>query len=112
MRGRKWLAFFACVLTVPLGARMLPGVSADPMTAAVAAGAVLGVFYLLLRPILRLLTFPIGCLTLGLSGFIIDCLLIMALGYFVADFHVDGFIWAALLAAIVDALCLVTGGAK
>ncbi|MDO4547781.1 MAG: phage holin family protein [Clostridia bacterium] len=112
MGNRKWLAFLSCIMSTPLAVTMLDGVHAEPLSEAFMAGIVLGVFYLILRPVLRLLTFPIGCLTLGLSGFIIDCALVMALGYFVPGFHVDGFIWAALLAAIVDALCIVTGGTK
>jgi hypothetical protein len=34
--------------------------------------AALGIVYLLVRPVLRILTLPIGCLTLGLFGFGLD----------------------------------------
>lgn len=110
--NRKGLGFLSCLLAMPLCAKMLPGIAAEPMTASVLAGIVLGLAYLLIRPVLRLLTFPIGCLTLGLSYFVIDCALIMALHLLVPGFTVAGLEWAALAALLVDGLCLITGGAK
>lgn len=110
--NRKGLGFLCCLLAMPLCAQMLPGISAEPATTSVLAGTVLGLAYLLIRPILRLLTFPIGCLTLGLSYFVIDCALILAVDHYVPGFTVAGIEWAALAALVVDALCLITGGAK
>lgn len=107
---RRGLGFLCCLLAMPLCAQMLPGITAQPMTSAVAAGTVLGIAYLLLRPVLRLLTFPIGCLTLGLSGFVIDCALILLLDFLVPGFSVAGLEWAALAALLVDGLCLAAGG--
>ena len=112
MGNRKWLAFLSCVFSVPLCATMLPGVSAQPLSAAVLAGALLGVLYLLVRPILRILTFPIGCVTLGLSGFLLEVGLIMALTQVVPVFYVAGLPWAALCALLVNGICLITGGTK
>lgn len=108
MRG-KWLGFLSCLLSIPLCARLLDGISADSMRDALLAGTVLGLAYLLVRPLLRLLTFPIGCLTLGLSGFLIDCGLILCLARYVPGFHVAGPEWAALAALLVNVLCLVAG---
>ncbi|MEG0146211.1 MAG: phage holin family protein [Clostridia bacterium] len=112
MGTRKGLAFLSCLVTVPLSVKMLDGVTATPLRAAVLAGALLGVAYLLIRPVLRLLTFPVGCLTLGLSGFLIDCALIMALPRFVPGFAVAGFEWAALCALLVNGVCLIAGGTR
>ena len=112
MGKRKWLAFLSCVLAMPLCATMMPGVYAQPLSSAVVAGTLLGILYLLVRPLLRLLTFPIGCLTLGLSGFVLDAGLIFVLHQFVPGFGVAGFEWAALCALLVNGLCLITGGTK
>ena len=51
-------------------------------------------------------------MTLGLSYFVIDCALILALDALVPGFTVAGLEWAALAALLVDGLCLITGGAK
>lgn len=110
--NRRGIGFLCCLLAMPLCAQMLPGIRAQSMSAAVLAGAALGVAYLLIRPVLRLLTLPIGCMTLGLSYFVIDCALILALDALVPGFTVAGLEWAALAAFLVDGLCLITGGAK
>ncbi len=112
MKGRKWLAFLSCVFAMPLCTQMLPGISADPVSAAVLAGALLGVIYLVVRPVLRLLTFPLGCLTLGLSGFMIDTALILLLARMVPGFSVAGVEWAAMAAFLVGALTMITGGIR
>ena len=108
--GRRGLTFLICVLSMPACAKILEGVTAQPPQTAVLAGTLLGLAYLLLRPLLRLLTFPIGCVTLGLSGFVIDCALILLMDAYVPGFSVDGILWAALCAALVDGLCLIVGG--
>ncbi len=110
--NRKGIGFLCCLLAMPLCAQMLPGIQAQPMSAAVLAGAALGVVYLIIRPILRLLTLPIGCLTLGLFYFVIDCALILALDAWVPGFSVEGLEWAALAALLVDGMCLIAGGAR
>lgn len=110
MGKRKWLAFLSCLLALPLCAEMLPGITAHPLSSAVVAGALLGAAYLLLRPVLRLLTLPIGCATLGLSGFAIDMALILLVARYVPGFSVAGLPWAALTALLVNGLTLITGG--
>ncbi|MBR2572264.1 MAG: phage holin family protein [Clostridia bacterium] len=109
---RIGLAFFSCLLTVPLCVQMLPGITAEPMENAILAGALLGFAWLLLRPLLRLLTFPIGCLTLGISGFITDCALIWLMAYLIPGFEIQDLFSLALAALLVDGVCLIAGGGK
>ena len=105
--GRKTLCFLCCLLAAPLATRLIPGISADSIYTALIAGAALGVAYLLIRPILRLLTLPIGCLTLGLFGWVIDTALILALPFVRAGFEVSGVIPAFLVALLVNVLCMI-----
>jgi len=48
-----------------------------------------------LRPVLKLLTLPLTCLTLGLFSFIVDAFLFWLVGQFIPGFHVAG--WQAPL---------------
>ena len=102
--GRVFLSFLACVLVLPACAKMLPGVHATSLSVAVLAGTALGLCHLILRPILRLLTFPIGCLTLGLSGFAIDCGMILLMSELFPGFRVDGIPYAALCALLLNGI--------
>lgn len=58
------------------------------------------------RPILILLTLPLTVLTLGLSIFIINALLVLLVSAIVPGFRVDGFWWALLFSLI---LAIVNG---
>ena len=109
--GRFTIIFLCCTLAVPTVA-ILMGTYAGPytleaMTPALATGALLGVAHLVLRPILRLLSAPLGCLTLGLFGMVIDVGLIYACGALVDGFKVPGLLYAVLTAMLINAICAV-----
>ena len=80
------------------------------MLLAVASGLQIGLAYLLLRPALRLLTLPVGCLTLGLFNLVIDVALIWACGQLIDGFQVAGIMDALLSAVLVNSICAITGG--
>ncbi len=71
-------------------------------------GALLGLAHLLLRPVLRLLSAPVGCVTLGLSGFVIDVALIYLSAYFVEEFAQPSLLYAVLTALLINAICAIT----
>ena len=110
--GRYTLTFLCCVVGVPICCSFFEGMRADTLQSALASGCVLGVVYLLLRPLLRLISAPIGCLTLGLSGILIDTGLILLLPRLVTGFSVDGFVWALLCSVLINGMCLITGGKR
>ncbi len=111
--GRKSLTFLCCLLAVPTCCKLMaPFVAADTLETAVLAGALLGVCYLLVRPVMRILTIPIGCLTLGTFGLVIDGALFMALPHVIEGFHVESFLWAMIAALLVDCMSLAVGGVK
>jgi len=111
-RGNPFISFVGCVLAVPTCARLIPGISAQDPYHAIAAGAFLGVAYLVARPILRLLTFPLGCLTFGLFHFVLDIGIIYACAYFMDGFVVADFFAGVLMAILINAVVAITGGFK
>lgn len=82
------------------------------MRPALMTGALLGVAHLLLRPILRLVSAPLGCLTLGLFGFVIDVGLIYLCAHFVAGFQVPTPLYAIVTALLINFICALAAGRR
>lgn len=113
---RRTLVFLTCVLAVPTVACLLYGMpqSADWETFSplLSCGCVLGLAHLLLRPLLRIITAPLGCLTLGLSGTAIDIALIYLSARFVPGFVVPGFFYALVTALTINAVSCYVGARR
>lgn len=124
MKKRKnpFLVFLCCVLAVPTVAVMVgdlaipQGLSneayVDLLRPWLAVGVLLGAAHLLLRPILRILSAPLGCLTLGLFGFVIDVALIYGCAALVENFEVSGLLYAILTAIVINTISALTAGKK
>lgn len=90
-------------LAVFLGARLVPGVTIDGYGTAIIAAILIALVNATIGFILRLLTFPINFLTLGLMSFVITVLMIMLVANMMQGFSTTGF-WASALLAIVIAI--------
>ena len=115
--GSRWLLIFlCCMLAVPTVGVLMglvpPDVTPQALRPALLVGALLGACHLLLRPVLRVLFAPVGCLTLGLFGLVIDIALIYFSASFVEGFHVPGFPYALLTALLINAICAVAAGRR
>ena len=97
-------------LAVFLGAKIVPGVQVDGYGSAIIAAILIALANSTIGLILRLFTFPINFLTLGLMSFVITVLMILLVDYLMAGFNTTGF-WAAALLAIVIALIKAIFGA-
>ncbi len=80
--------------------QVVPGVSVSGWQAAAIAALVIGLVNATLGSLLKLLTLPIGCLTLGVSGLIINALMFLLAANLVNGFAVSGFL-AAFLGSLV-----------
>ena len=94
----------ACALL--LVAHLLPGVQVQSFGAALIAAAVIGLFNVLVRPILVVLTLPVTLVTLGLFLFVINALLFWAAASMLDGFHVTGF-WTALGGSLIYSLIML-----
>ena len=111
MKGnaRAGLLLALCTITVPVCAYTMEGLRADSLASAVCAGAALGAMHWLLKPLLALITAPIGCLTFGLSSFAIDVGLIYLAAWALGGFHVTQFsgpVFTALAVNLLSALLI------
>jgi putative membrane protein len=93
----KWLLSAAALLAV---AYLYSGVEVRSFSAALAAALVIGLFNMVLRPVLVVLTLPVTVITLGLFLFVINALMFWAAAGVLNGFVVHGF-GAALLGSLI-----------
>lgn len=117
MKRRKspFLVFLTCVLAVPtcgmlMGELPPEGLAFEQFRPWLAVGVLLGAAHLVIRPLLRFLSAPIGCLTFGLFGLVIDVGLIYACGALVDGFRVSSVLYALLTAVTINAVSAVAAG--
>lgn len=114
-RGRSWsIIFLCCLLAVPTVEAILGHYGAAPTLEmarpALTVGALLGVAHILLRPLLRFVTAPLGCLTFGLFGMVIDVGLLYGCARLVEGYAAPDLLTAALTALLINAICSIAGG--
>lgn len=88
---------------VAIAAYLIPGVEVSSFWSAIIAAVLIALANATIGTILRILTFPINFLTLGLVSFIITVLMVLLVDELMDDFNTEGF-FSALLFAIVLAL--------
>jgi putative membrane protein len=93
----SWLLHAAALLAL---AHIYNGVEVTGFGAALVAAFVIGLFNLIVRPALVVLTLPVTFFTLGLFLFVINALMFWAAAGILDGFQVQGF-GAALLGSVV-----------
>jgi putative membrane protein len=96
----NWLLSAASLLIV---AHIVPGFSVSGFLAALVAALVVGLVNSTLGLFLKIVTFPITVLTLGIFWFVINALMLELASWIVPGFDVHGFL-AAFLGAVVLSL--------
>ena len=105
----KWILSAVAVWIV---AQIVPGIRVSGPTAALVAALVIGLVNATIGLIVKVITFPLSILTLGLFWFVINAVMLELAAMFVRGFEVHGFVAAfigAILLSIVSSLlhCLV-----
>ena len=96
----KWQLSAAALLFV---AYIYSGVEVKSFGSALIAAFVIGLFNVILRPVLVVLTLPVTIVTVGLFLFVINALMFWAAASVLGGFHVAGF-GAALLGSLIYSL--------
>ena len=96
----NWLLSALALLIV---AHLVPGFQVSGVFSALIAVVVIGLVNATLGLLLKVVTFPLTILTLGIFWFVINAFMIEFASWFVPGFHVAGF-GAAFIGAIVLAL--------
>jgi putative membrane protein len=93
----RWLISTVALLIV---AHFVKGFKVDSFVDALIAAAVIGLVNATLGILVKILTFPLTILTLGLFLIIVNAAMLKVAAYFVPGFHVAGW-WPAILGAIL-----------
>jgi putative membrane protein len=99
----RWIivSWAANAIVLGITAGLLDSVSAgDSILTLVVAAAVFGILNTLLKPLLRLVTFPLAALTLGVAWFFVSMLMLWLTDLIVPKFDIDGF-WNYVVATII-----------
>lgn len=94
-------------LAMLLGAYFVPGVTVDGYGSAIIAAILIAIANATIGLILRIFTFPLNVLTLGLISFVITVLMILLVDHFMTGFNTSGFIAAAILAIAVAVIKMI-----
>ena len=100
----KWLLSAVALLCV---AYLYSGVMVSSFGAAMVAAFVIGLFNMVLRPVLVVLTLPVTVVTLGLFLFVINALMFWAAAGMLDGFQVRGFsaaLWGSLIYSVLGLL--------
>ncbi len=100
---RLLLHWILSAIAVWIVAHVVPGISVSGPVAALIAALVIGLINATLGLLLKIITFPLTILTLGLFWFVINALMLELASAFVRGFQVRGFV-PALIGAVVLSL--------
>ena len=100
----KWIVSAVAVWIV---AQIVPGIRVNGPVAALIAALVIGLVNATVGLVVKVVTFPLTLLTLGLFWFVINAAMLKLASVFVPGFEVHGFVAAflgALLLSVVSSL--------
>ena len=100
---RLLLHWILMAIAVWIVAQIVPGISVSGPKAALIAALVIGLVNATIGLLLKIITFPLTILTLGLFWFVINALMLELAAAFVRGFEVRGFV-PALIGAVVLSL--------
>jgi putative membrane protein len=100
----KWLITAIAIL---VAGKAIPGVEITGPWAALWVAVFLGLFNVILRPVLIVLTLPINILTLGLFTFVINALLVLLTSTIIQGFQVEGLLSAILFSIVLSVVTYV-----
>lgn len=107
------LKIVACGLALWLTTLIFKEAVLESYAALVAAAVILWAVNLAVRPLLKVLMIPIGCLTLGLAYIVLNPLIVWGVTSFMPGIDLGGF-WPSAVAAVfvAAATSLLTSGSK
>jgi len=100
----KWLIFALIIM----GMCYLPGIHVENFGYAMIIAAILTIINIFIKPIIKLITFPINLLTFGLFNLILNFGILYAIAYFIPQFTLENYL-SAFVASIIIAVsyCII-----
>ncbi len=96
-------------IAVCIAAFLVPGVQVNGFLSALTAGILIALANATVGTLLRILTFPINLLSLGLMSFIISVLMVLLVDHFMTGFNTSGFFSALIFALVLSVVKMIFG---
>ena len=100
----QWLLYAIALMVV---SKIVPGFTVQGLWPALIASLVIGLLNATVGLVIKIITFPISILTLGLFLLVINGVMILIASAFVPGFHVNGLgpaFWGAVILALLGML--------
>ncbi|QJX48309.1 phage holin family protein [Hymenobacter taeanensis] len=101
------LKFLLSAIITYVLAKFLPGSHIGGFSDAIILVIVLAILNAVVKPILKIIGFPITILTLGLFLLVINALIVMMASYLLTGFEVDGFVSALIFSVVLSLVTAV-----
>jgi putative membrane protein len=102
----KYLIIAAAIM---FGAKYITGIRIDSFETSILVALAMGFANTFVKPILKLISFPITILTLGLFLLVINVIVVYLVAYFVKGFTVNGFIPPLIFSLALSFLSTILG---
>ncbi|MXV50005.1 phage holin family protein [Pedobacter sp. HMF7647] len=104
------IEFLLMGVAVILASFVVPGVEVSGFGSALLAGILIALANATVGLILRIFTFPLNILTLGLMSFIITVLMVLLVDRLMDGFNTSGFLSAAIFAIVLAIIKMIFAG--
>ena len=84
--------------------KVLSGVHFLDFSSAVIFAVVLGLLNIFLKPVLKIISFPISVITFGLFSLVVNAVVVSVADYFVDGMVIDGFGWTLVFSVCLSIL--------
>jgi len=98
----KWLMFAGVIM----GTCYLPGISVDGFEFAMLIALVLTVINIFIKPLIKILAFPVNLLSFGLFNLVLNFGILYGVSYFIPQYHLQNLL-SAFVASVIIAVAFV-----
>jgi putative membrane protein len=94
----RYVIMAAIVLIIP---RYLKGITVDSFMTALFVALMMGFLNSFVKPVLKIISFPITFMTLGLFSLVINVGLVYLAAFYISGFHVSGFVAPLIFSILI-----------
>ncbi len=103
------IKYLLLAVAVMFGAKYLTGIKVDTFQTSLLVALAMGFVNTFVKPVVKLLSFPITLMTLGLFSLVINIVLVYVVAHFVHGFTVTGFVPPLLFSFGISIVSTVLG---
>ena len=103
------IKYLVIAVVIMFGAKYINGIRIDTFETSIYVALAMGFANTFIKPILKLISFPITILTLGLFLLVINVIMVYIVDYFIKGFSVHGFIPPLIFSFVLSFISYILG---